>query len=56
MDWKGTKRTHSQTEKEHSWRARGRKQGETDMLGGVVAPGDVLTDSEWHVVFSSAAV
>lgn len=26
------------------------------MLGGVVASGRVLTDSEWHVVFSSAAI
>lgn len=25
------------------------------MLGGVVASGGVLTDSEWHVIFSSAA-
>lgn len=56
MNWKGTKRAHGQTEKEHSLRERGRKQGEIDMLGGVVAPGGVLTDLEWHVVFSSAAV
>ena len=31
-----------------------RRPGEDDdMLGGVVALGDVPTDSEWHVVFSS---
>lgn len=58
MKWKGTKRTHSETEKEHSRgeRAREGKQGEDGMLGGVVASGGVLIDSEWHVVFSSAAI
>lgn len=46
-----------QREKVHSWRdRRNRKQWEGDMLGAAVASGGFLTDSEWHVVFSAAAI
>lgn len=32
------------------------KQGDDDMLGGIVASGGVLTDWKWHVVVSAAAI
>ncbi len=49
------KREHTVRQK---WRerAREREQEEVGMLGGAVASGGVLTDSDWHVVFSSAAI
>lgn len=53
----GARQEHTRSDGKRKFgRSSGQKQEEVGVQTAVVAAAGALTDSEWHVVFSSAAV